>query len=107
MDRIEATVQARGEQLRSALNGIGLEVRDLGEHRSGIVTSTHPSMAAADVKAALTGHGINSSVSAPDSTLWDALRRDLPPLLRTSVHYTTTTEEIDQLTGVLRTIGEG
>ena len=58
----------------------------------------------AEVKKALGEQKINASVTAPDSTLWDALRRDLPPLLRTSVHYTTTSEEIDQLIDALTTI---
>ena len=101
MHRIETTVQARAEELRVRLAEIGFEVRDLGEKRSGIVTSSHPTMAAIDVKGALAERKINASVSAPDSTLWDALRRDLPPLLRTSVHYTTTADEIDELVAVL------
>jgi len=104
MDRIEATVQARAEELRLRLTEIGFEVRDLGENRSGIVTSTHPAMEASAIKEALTTRKINSSVTAPDSTLWDALRRDLPPLLRTSVHYLTTPDEIDQLITALAEI---
>ncbi len=104
MDRIQTTVQARASELRGRLGEIGFEVRDLGENRSGIVTSSHSKMGSADIKAALTERKINSSVSAPDSTLWDALRRDLPPLLRTSVHYTTTPEEIDRLIAALTEI---
>ncbi len=104
MDRIETTVQARAAELRARLDEIGFEVRDLGENKSGIVTSSHPKMAAGELKAALTERKINSSVTDPDSTLWDALRRDLPHLLRTSVHYTTTPEEIDQLIAALTDI---
>lgn len=104
MDRIEATVQARAEELRGRLTDIGFEVRDLGENRSGIVTSTHPTMAAGDIKTALTKRNINSSVVDPSSTLWDSLSRDLPELLRTSVHYLTTPEEIDQLVDALTDI---
>lgn len=104
MDRIETTVQARAEELRGRLTEIGFEVRDLGENRSGIVTSTHPAMEASELKAALAERKINSSVTTPDSTLWDALRRDLPHLLRTSVHYLTTAEEIDQLVDALKDI---
>lgn len=104
IDRIEATVQTRGEELRDALRGIGIEPYDLGENRSGIVTTVIPGIDAAAVKAKLAEHKINASVTAPDSTLWDAIRRDLPPLLRVSVHYTTTSEEIDQLVNQLAII---
>jgi len=101
IDRIEATVQTRAEELRDALRGIGITPMDLGDNRSGIVTSSIPGMDPFDVKKALGAQKINASVSDPDSTLWDALKRDLPPLLRTSVHYTTTSDEIDQLVGAL------
>ncbi len=104
IDRIEATVQTRAEELRDALRGIGITPMDLGDNRSGIVTSSIPGMDPAEVKKALGEQKINASVTAPDSTLWDALKRDLPPLLRTSVHYTTTSEEIDQLIDALTTI---
>ena len=104
IDRIEATVQTRAEELRDALRGIGITPMDLGDNRSGIVTSSVPGMDPAEVKKALGEQKINASVTAPDSTLWDALKRDLPPLLRTSVHYTTTSEEIDQLIDALTTI---
>lgn len=101
LDRIEATVQAHAEYLRESLTANGITCMDLGDNRSGIVTSVVPGVDAAAAKAALTERGINSSVSAPDSTLWDALRRDLPPMLRTSVHYITTVDEIDQLVATL------
>ena len=101
LDRIEATVQTRADYLRESLAANGITCMDLGDNRSGIVTSVVPGIDAVDAKSALTERGINTSVSAPDSTLWDALRRDLPPMLRTSVHYITTNNEIDQLVAAL------
>jgi selenocysteine lyase/cysteine desulfurase len=50
---------------------------------------------------ALAAQAVNVSVSSPSSTLLDALARDLPPLVRASVHYTTTDDEIDRLVGAV------
>ncbi|MFT7476031.1 MAG: selenocysteine lyase/cysteine desulfurase [Verrucomicrobiales bacterium] len=95
VDRIEATVQRRAEELREALREHGFEPRDLGERRSGIVTTTCDRVDPFAVKKALGAKRINISVAGPEATLWDSVRRDLPPLLRLSVHYLTTREEID------------
>jgi selenocysteine lyase/cysteine desulfurase len=62
------------------------------------VTFTVDGIAADDVQARLRGQGINVSVSGPSSTRLDAERRRLPPLVRASVHYTTTDAELDRLT---------
>lgn len=107
IDRIEATVTARAEELRRRLLDHGFEPLDLGEKRSGIVTTTCPGVDAFDAKKALGDRKINISVSTPDATLWDAVRRQLPPLLRISVHYLTTLEEIDQAVLALIEIREG
>jgi cysteine desulfurase/selenocysteine lyase len=90
------------ESLRGRLGEIpGVLVRDLGRHRSGIVTFTVDSVAADDVQSLLRGQGINVSVSGPSSTRLDAERRRLPPLVRASVHYVTTDAELDRLTGAV------
>lgn len=105
--RIEATVRTRAEELRACLRENGFEPKDLGEHRSGIVTTTCPGIDPFDVKRALGAKKINISVAGRNSTLWDAARRDLPPLLRLSVHYLTTPEEIDQAVSALTDIRDG
>jgi cysteine desulfurase / selenocysteine lyase len=76
-------------------------VHDLGRQRSGIVTFTVDGVAAEDVRARLRGQGINVSVSEPSSTRLDSERRQLPPLVRASVHYVTTDAELDRLTGAV------
>ena len=45
--------------------------------------------------------GIAVSVSPPSSTLMDANRRQLPPLLRVSPHYFNTQEDLDAILRVL------
>ncbi len=45
--------------------------------------------------------GVNVSVSEPSSTRLDADNRHLPSLVRASVHYVTTDDELDRLTSVV------
>lgn len=104
MGRIESTVQERANQLRSALAENGFASFDIGEHRAGIITTECPGVSATAAKAALNERSINVSVTTPDSTWWDAARRDLPDLLRLSVHYITTPDEVDQAVEALADI---
>lgn len=107
LDRIEVTIKARAERLRSALGDAGLPVFDLGRERCGIVTTTVPGLAAVEAKAALADRSvpINVSIASPASTLWDSERRGLDDLLRLSVHVTTTDDEIDQAVAALAGLG--
>lgn len=102
MDRIEATVRHRADQLRAALADADLPIYDIGAQRSGIVTTFIDGIDPFEVKRRLGEHKINISVSGPASTLWDSTRRNLPPLLRLSVHYITTEEELDRAVHVMR-----
>ena len=104
MNRIEATVQTRAEELRAALAEKGLPTFDLGDRRAGIVTTIVPGVEPLDAKAMLGEQSINVSVTTRDSTWWDALRRDLPDLIRVSVHYITTPEEIERVATALATL---
>lgn len=99
---IEATVLARAASFRSRLTDAGLMVRDSGQKQCGIVTATAPTLDPAATKTALRAQGINISVSEPSSTLWDATNRDLPDLMRLSVHYLTTEDELEQAVAALQ-----
>lgn len=101
LDRIQATVTERAAQLRAMLRDIGLTVYDEGLEQSGIVTTATPSVPSADLQAALTAAGVNSSVTFVGSSRYDVERRDLPPMLRLSVHCTTTPAELDRAVAVL------
>lgn len=96
LDRIGATVQLRSRELTEALIAADFPVFDLGTTPSGIVTTSCDGVDPVEVKRRLGEQQINISVVAPSSTRWDSTRRDLPPLLRTSVHYLTTPAEIEQ-----------
>lgn len=95
MDRIEATVSARAEQLRAMLSAAGIRVYDEGVERCGIVTCADDAVDSAELQTVLAGQGINSTYTHADSSRWDVERRALPPLLRLSIHYTTTLDELD------------
>ncbi len=105
LDNIQARVVALAEDLRARLNDIpGIEVRDLGEVRCGIVTFSLPGVAATDLQRQLAAHKINVSVSFPSSTLLDAEQRRLPPLVRASLHYYNSEEEIERFCTVLASL---
>jgi len=98
LERIWTRVQALAETLRARLAAVsGVTVRDLGVVRGGIVSFTVRGVDAARVKAALRAASINVTVSPARGTLLDMRARGLPEVLRASVHYYNTDEEIDRL----------
>jgi cysteine desulfurase / selenocysteine lyase len=99
LDRIWARVQALAETLRARLAAVpGVHVRDLGAVRGGIVSFTVRDVEAASVKAALRAARINVTVSPARGTLMDMRARGLSEVVRASVHYYNTDEEIERLT---------
>ena len=97
MPEIERRVVALAADLRTALAEVpGVTVQDIGTRKCGICTFTHERLDAATISARLRAQAINTSVSDPNSTLLDATARGLPDLVRASVHYFNTDEEIDR-----------
>ena len=72
-----------------------VHVRDTGVEQCGIVSFTVDGTTADAVKTALAGRAINVSVSRAPSTRWDMDHRGLSELLRASLHYYNTVEEIE------------
>lgn len=106
LEAIGRRVAAVAEALRERLRAVpGVTVRDKGERRSGIVTFTHDDVPADALRRAAADAGVNVTVSNPSSTIVDATRRRLPPLVRASVHYLTTEEELDRLVEVVAASG--
>ncbi len=105
LEAIEDRVVKLAHHLRLRLDEeLGLPVYDLGARKCGIVTTALPGIATADVRNRLHAQGINASYSTPNSTRIDAEKRDLPDLLRLSVHYYNDEDEIDRLIQALREI---
>ena len=100
-DRIEATIIERAASLRSRLRDAGFTTWDLGERPCGIVTATAAGLDPSAAKAALRSQGINISVTTPESTRFDAENRRLGDLMRMSVHYVTTENELSTAVAAL------
>jgi selenocysteine lyase/cysteine desulfurase len=93
-ERIEATIYERSDSLRKQLRAAGFTLWDLGARPCGIVTATGDGLDPSTAKLALRAQDVNISVTTPASTRFDAANRDLPDMMRISVHYTTTEAEI-------------
>jgi selenocysteine lyase/cysteine desulfurase len=98
LPNIEHRVIELAAQLRSQLSAVdGVTVRDLGANRGGIVTFTQDGTDSSELSQRLHGAGYNTSYTTPISTLRDAVNRNLSDMVRASVHYFNTTEEIDRV----------
>ncbi len=105
IDKIWNRVLMLSGLLRQRLSELpGVYVQDKGLLRCGIVTFSVDGMRVDDVKALLKTRGINVSTSTRFSTRLDMEERGLDELVRASLHYYNTEEEIEQLCGELRKI---
>jgi selenocysteine lyase/cysteine desulfurase len=108
LDSIWQRVAALGESLRVRLGHIdGVTVRDLGEVRCGIVTFTVDGVEANELKKRLSRERINVTASPRSSTLLDSRARALPDLVRASVHYYNTGEELERLVEAVENAAPG
>ena len=106
VDAIWDLIQSRAATLRRQLSGIpGVSVTDVGAVKSGIVTFTMDGWTPKDVVPYLKSRRINLSTSTVKSTRFDMENRGLESVVRASVHYLTTDNDIDQLVSALRLAG--
>jgi selenocysteine lyase/cysteine desulfurase len=90
--------QMLADGLRRSLAELpGVTVRDIGSEQGAIVTFTVADREPDAVKAHLRDRGINVSVATPFSARLDMEARGLEGLVRASVHYFNTEEEIEML----------
>jgi selenocysteine lyase/cysteine desulfurase len=103
IDAIAARNAALAAGLRQRLAEIpGVTVRDRGRQLCAITTFTVDGHDPDDIKARLRGAGVNVSVSTLDSAQLDLSHRGLESVVRASVHYTTTEDELDRFASELR-----
>jgi len=102
LDAIESRITLLAEGLRDRLRAVdGVRVHDQGRRRCGIVTFTVDGVAAEQVRRRLAELGVNTSVSYAGSARFDLPCRGLTGLVRASVHYYNTEEELDRLVSAL------
>jgi selenocysteine lyase/cysteine desulfurase len=97
IEKIWHRIRYLSDYLRARLSSIEkIQVQDLGVVKCGIV-SFSGSFDAAYLKSRLQQIGINVSVLHREHTLFDMQERNLGPMIRASVHYFNTIDEIDHL----------
>ncbi|MCJ8297854.1 MAG: aminotransferase class V-fold PLP-dependent enzyme [Pseudomonadales bacterium] len=81
-----------------------VKVYDIGSQQCAIVTFASSKIAAGELVKALKSYRINVSCSSPSSTLLDATRRQIPDLVRASVHYFNDKSQVDHMLVALQKI---
>jgi len=103
--RIWRRIQYLAGLLRRQLEIIeGVTVHDIGDQKCGIVTFSVKGVDSATVKTFLAEKQINVSVGKAVSTLFYMNKNHLTSIVRASVHYYNTAEEIEVLCEALKTI---
>ena len=96
------------EGLRARLAELpGVTVQDKGAVRSAITTFTIEGVPAADVTRRLHAEGVNVRASTATQAQLDLGHRGVDAVVRASVHYVTTDEELDHTAKLVRTIARG
>ena len=97
IDEVKTRVFALAAGLRERLDAIPrVTVRDLGRVRCGIVSFSVDGVEPAAAQATLRAQGVNVSVAVRPHTLLDMSARGLERMLRASVHYYNTEDELDR-----------
>lgn len=92
-----AYIQQLAQTFRQKLGSIpAVTLHDKGQVKGGIVTFTADRMTANDMKQALAAQKINVSTSTIFSTRLDMADRQLPELVRASLHYYNSEAEIER-----------
>ena len=105
LESIADRIEKLATKLREGLQQVaGATVLDLGKQRCGIVSFCLAGVSANAVKSRLARQQINVSVSPREYTLLDMQQRQLEQVVRASVHYYNTEQEIERFLQVLRAI---
>lgn len=110
MSLVEARVMDLGQRLRSLLRAIpGVTVRDLGlpQNQCGIVSFSVQCLSAEAVKERLLEANVSVSASKMTSTMADMAARGIESVVRSSVHYYNTEEELIYAAEQVRIIARG
>ena len=102
VDRIWQQIQYLGQKLRVLLEEIPqVTTHDLGQTKSGIVSFKGP-FEAHDFKQHALHNGFNVSIIRADGTLLDMRARNLQFMIRASVHYYNSEEDLESFAQLVR-----
>lgn len=103
LTNIETRVIDLADNLRDALSEIdGVSVHDLGLKKSGIVTFTKSGVESKSIADGLRTQNMNVSVAPVTAARLDFEARGLPAMVRASVHYFNTQEEITRFVDAVK-----
>jgi cysteine desulfurase / selenocysteine lyase len=105
LEAIAGRVGALAARLRDGLGGVeGVHVHDLGLRKCGIVSLTVDGLTSTAVAMALGERAINVSVNPGHYTRFDMQARGLEDLVRASVHYYNSEDEVDEFVDAIDAI---
>ena len=105
---IRERINLLADGLRARLGDIrGVAVRDLGTERSGLVSFTVEGLGAQEVRTRLAGEQITVGANGVPYTPLDMAARKLTEIIRASVSYFNTEEEIERLAVAVARIAHG
>ncbi len=106
VERIWQRIQYLALLFRKRLGALdGIAVHDQGDELCGIVTFSVSGVPAVEVRAKLAAKNINVNTGFAKSTLYYMNRKELDGIVRASVHYYNTEDEIEKVCQELRGMG--
>ena len=105
LKKIQKRIFELADQLRQELHAIPeIEVTDQGIEKCGIVTFRSDCASAKHIKATLGAEGINVSVSSGSGMRLSFVDRGLDEVVRASLHYYNTKDELERFLSVIKRI---
>jgi cysteine desulfurase/selenocysteine lyase len=105
VEAIWRRVEGLAASLRRELAKVpSVEVHDLGVVKCGIVTFSVDGWESHRLRSALSGYGVNVDLSEAVDTRLDFEARNLGPMIRASVHYFNTEDEIARFVRLIRSL---
>ena len=102
LEAIATRITTASANLRERLEEMpGVTVHDKGQRKCGIVTFSVAGLDADDVRRALSAERVNVWVSRRSSALLDMDNRKLDSIVRASLHYYNSDDEIERFCGLV------
>nr|HAT8713697.1 aminotransferase class V-fold PLP-dependent enzyme [Legionella jordanis] len=96
LDATFARIQQLAKRLRETLLNLkGVKIHDLGQKQCGIVSFSSTQKSPAEIQDFLRKKRMNVSLSLQEYSRLDMVKRNLPAVVRASVHYYNTETEVD------------